>query len=93
MAKKIEDTLAGLKKEIQAGKVVIGQKAVMKALGKASITQVYLASNCAEQARVDLEHYAKLADVEIINLKQTNEELGVFCKKNFFVSVIGILGA
>ena len=33
---------------------------------------------------------SKLAGVEITQLELDNEELGVFCRKNFFISVLGV---
>ena len=36
----------------------------------------------------DIKHYAQLDSVEIIELPQSNEELGTLCRKPFPVSVI-----
>ena len=38
----------------------------------------------------DVEKFAKMANVDVVVLDQDNEELGVICKKTFFISVIGI---
>ena len=81
-----------LKAEIVSGKAVIGKESVLKHLKNKRLVKIYLASNCPELLRSDLEHYSKLADTKLIILSQDNEELGILCKKNFFVSVLGILG-
>ena len=50
-----------------------------------------MSSNCPQKNKEDILHYAKLIDLPVVELKMDNEELGVFCKKNFFVSVIGVI--
>ncbi len=93
MAKKksiLNEDLRELKTKLQEGKVIIGTERVMKYLRNGSVKQVFLASNCTEKTQEDIGHYARLSDVKIINLNLDNEELGVFCKKNFFVSVLAI---
>ena len=93
MVTKIDEKEAkSLKAEVLSGKAVIGKESVLKQLKNKKLTKVYLASNCPGQLKSDLEHYAKLAGTKLIALNQDNEELGILCKKNFFVSVLGILG-
>ena len=94
MAKKdVSDDLKSLRTKILDKKVIIGTERVLKALRSGvALSSIYLASNCMEKTKADIEHYAGLEEVPIITLNQTNEELGLFCKKNFFVSVLAILG-
>ena len=93
MAKKkeIDETLKELKGYIQQDKVVLGMDRVSKGLKVRRFEKVYLAKNCPSELREELEHCAKLADIPCIELDLDNEELGVFCKRNFFVSTLGIL--
>src|SRR3989344_504359 len=98
MAKKLkelntETELTGLKTEVQQGTIIVGGERVLKLLRVKGLKKVYLAQNCPARLRSDVEHHAKLAGVPVVQLEQTNEELGVFCKKNFFVSVLGTQGA
>jgi len=78
-----------LKDRVQEGKAIIGTERVLKALKKKALISVYLAKNCPAKLKEDVEYYAKLAKIKVVNVEYTNEELGIFCKKNFFVSVLG----
>ena len=92
MAKKIEITeeLKKLRTAVQEKKLVVGTDKVLKELKAGKVEKIYLAENCPPKIREDINHYAKMANVPILELNQSNEELGIFCKKNFFVSVVGV---
>tara|TARA_Y100000310_G_C20580360_1_gene762661 strand:+ start:830 stop:1108 length:279 start_codon:yes stop_codon:yes gene_type:complete len=92
MAKK-EDIkeIKELKSSVQDGKALIGKERVVKALRSGKVAKVFLASNCPSKIKDDILHYANLASVNIVELEQDNEELGIVCKKNFFVAVVGII--
>lgn len=92
MAKKkqVHELLQELKAELQADKAIIGSGKTLKALQMKKLKKVFLASNCPVQLKDDLLYYGKLANVPIVELELDNEELGVVCKKNFFIAVIGI---
>ena len=36
-----------------------------------------------------MEYYAKLSNVEVVNLDIPNDELGLACKKQFSISILG----
>lgn len=78
-----------LKVKVQEGKVIIGTERVLKAIKKKALTCVYLAKNCPAKLKEDVDYYAKMVKIKVVNVEYTNEEFGVFCKKNFFVSVLG----
>ena len=80
-----------VKKVIKEEKYVIGIEEVLKNLKSGKLTKVFLTSNCPDEFRKDIDHYSKIAGVEIIQLKQPNDELGILCKKPFSVSVLGVL--
>ncbi len=88
--KKIADELQNLKKELAESTAIIGKDRVIKGLQAGEIKKVYLASNCPIETRETVEKYSKLNAVDLVTVSLDNEELGVFCKKNFFVSVLGI---
>ncbi len=92
MAKKKElsEELKLLKDKVKEGKAVVGTERVIKALKTGNLIKVFLASNTSEDAKETVEHYANLANISTIILGLDNEELGVLCKKNFFISVVGI---
>jgi large subunit ribosomal protein L30e len=89
--RRISDELAQLRKSVQDGKILVGTQALIRSMDKGKIKLIYLASNCPADARSDLEHYASLAKVKLQPVELNNEELGLFCKKNFFVSAVGVL--
>lgn len=92
MAKKkgVSKEIMDLKKEIAEGKVVIGTEMVLKNLKDGKLSKVYLAKNCPEKIKEDIRYYGDLAKVPMVVLDANNEEVGVFCKKHFFISVLGI---
>jgi len=94
MAKKkeVSEEIKVLKQKLLEDKVVIGTEKVIKGLKAKHFGKVFLASNCLDETKKDIFHYGGLADIPVIELEITNEELGVICKKNFFISVLGIIG-
>lgn len=90
--KEIKLDTKALKAKIQDKKVIIGTERVLKELKLKKIQVVYLASNCPDKLKEDIKYYAALAEIPVQELTYNNEELGVFCKKNFLVSVLGTIG-
>jgi large subunit ribosomal protein L30e len=91
MSKKKDQSVAmkELKDKVHEGTAIVGMDRVMKELKKGNLKKIFLASNCREDVRGDVTYYAGLQSVEIEEVKATNEELGILCKKNFFVSIVG----
>jgi ribosomal protein L30E len=94
MAKKKElsEELKLLRDRVKEGKAIVGKERVVKALKTGNLSKVFLVSNASEETKEAVNHYANLANVSVIVLGLDNEELGVLCKKNFFISVVGIIG-
>ncbi len=78
-----------LKKALQENKVIIGTDRVLKRLRIGKIKKVFVASNCPQILREDIKHLAKLHKIEVAETKEDNEQLGVICKKQFSISVLG----
>ena len=85
----LEKEMKELKTKVQDKKAVIGKERVLKLLRAKSLSKVYLVSNCPKDLRADVTHYAKLTKTPVVELEFNNEELGLFCKKNFFIAVLG----
>jgi large subunit ribosomal protein L30e len=85
------DIIAEIKKYVKENKLAFGKETTMKLLRNKGITRVFLASNCPSELMDDVNHYAPLADVEIVELPITNEELGNICKKPFAIVMMGLL--
>lgn len=91
--KDIGEELKSLRNEIQERRVVIGTERVMKEIKAKKLKKVFVANNCPQRTKDDVQYYVELTGIQLVELAMNNEELGVFCKKNFFVSVLGIRGA
>ena len=94
MAKKkdVGKELKFLRAQVQEGKAIIGTERVLKELKAKRLSRVFLASNCPTKLKEDIQYYAGLANVFVVELEQNNAELGLFCKKNYFISVLGSIG-
>ncbi len=85
-----EDLTNEIKKNLEQKKLVIGTETTIKSMRRGKLSKVYLTSNCPVSVRDDMQRYAKLAAVEVVELGLSNEELGILCKKPFSISVIGL---
>jgi len=85
----VSKDLKELKVKLQENKVVIGVDRVLKGLKGKNLSKVFLASNAPKKIKEDVQYYAKLAGTPLSELSLDNEELGLFCKKNFFIVVLG----
>ncbi|HHF42166.1 MAG TPA: 50S ribosomal protein L30 [Candidatus Aminicenantes bacterium] len=92
MAKKkeVSKEVSELKKEIKEGKVILGANRVLKELKAGSLSKVYLAKNCPSEMKKDIEYYSRLENIPLQPLNLDNEEVGILCKKHFFISVLGV---
>jgi len=81
-------TVAQLRVDLRKKKPIVGAKRALKLLKTGNLECVYVAKNCREDLKKDLEYYTRLANVKLIQLDITNDELGVMCKKPFNISVL-----
>ncbi|MEW5896093.1 MAG: ribosomal L7Ae/L30e/S12e/Gadd45 family protein [Nanoarchaeota archaeon] len=90
-AKGAEDTkeVKELKDKIQAGKLIIGSKMVLKAIRNKSLQRVFLASNCPVKEKDNFKRYSALAGIPLAELALNSEELGLLCKKGFLILALG----
>lgn len=91
MAKKVDDTIQEIKGLLKKKSLVLGTERVMKELKKGNLAKVFLTKNTPENVRSDANHYGKLTETEVVNLRYNNEEFGEICKKPFSISVLGLL--
>ena len=85
------DTIAEIKKAVKDKKVVVGTEQTIKGLKMGKIKKVFLTSNCPKSVREDIETYSRLTSCQVEGLNVPNDELGVICKKQFAISVLGML--
>jgi len=81
---------AEIRKLLGSGKLVIGTDRCLKLLRQGKLKKVMLASNCNAIVVEDVQRYSGQTGAEVVVLDVPNEELGVFCKKPFHISVLGI---
>lgn len=80
-----------IKKILKSKSLVIGTGRTVKYLKTGKLSKVYVSSNCPDEIKNDLKYYGDLSQTPVIELEQTNEEMGILCKKPFFVSVLSVL--
>ncbi|MBW3010719.1 ribosomal L7Ae/L30e/S12e/Gadd45 family protein [Candidatus Woesearchaeota archaeon] len=78
-----------LKERIEKKLVTIGTESTLKNLREGNLEKVFITKNCPEDVREDIKDFSE--EVEIVELDKTNEELGVMCKKQYAISVLGFL--
>ncbi len=79
-----------LKQAIKQNVLVIGTDRTMKKARDGSVSKIYLASNCSEETKQNVDHYAKIFSFPVVSLDENSEELGSLCKKSFSISVASI---
>ena len=92
MARKVEvgKEVTEIKKALEAGKVIIGTDRTLKYLKLGKLKKVFMSTNCPKRVKDDIEHYGKMAKVDVVSLEQPNDELGVICKKQYSISVLSL---
>lgn len=78
-----------IRKRIEKGDVTVGTKETLLNLKLGKLEAVYVTANCPKSVVEELKHNA--GNVKVTELKEKNDELGVLCKKPFFISVVGLL--
>tara|TARA_Y100000034_G_scaffold107195_1_gene136517 strand:- start:246 stop:503 length:258 start_codon:yes stop_codon:yes gene_type:complete len=71
-------------------KIIFGSERTLKLLRSDKLSKIFLSSNCPIKVKETIEKNAKTSKVEIVDLEMKNNEVGVFCKKTFSVSVVGL---
>lgn len=79
---------AEIRKLLGTDKLVIGTDRCMKLLRQGQLKKIMLASNANATTVEDVQRLS--GNTEVVQLDVPNEELGVFCKKPFHISVLGI---
>ena len=77
-----------IKKLIGSEKLIIGQDETLKAARKGELKKVFLALNVSKEIQDDIEYYAKIAGFKVEKLSKNSEDIGIFLKKPYFISVL-----
>jgi len=84
-------TVAEIKKLLKQENLIIGTERTLKQMKLGNVETVLLSTNCPQKVIDDIDYYAKLSDIEKVELNYPNDELGVICKKPFSISVLSLL--
>ena len=84
-----EKDITEIKKLVGTKKLVIGAQRTLKSIREGKIDKVFLSSN--SPYKKDLDHYAKVSKIKVVQLEYANDELGDLCKKPYAISVLGVL--
>ncbi len=85
------DTATEIRKLLAEKRLVLGTERAMKLVRQGTLAKIYLSSNCPPKLKEDFNRYCAMNGIECQDLGVPNEELGVWCKKPFAISVIGVL--
>jgi large subunit ribosomal protein L30e len=85
------DISAEIRKLLAEKRLVIGTARTAKLVRQGKLAKIYLSANCPPKLKSDLNKHCGLGGIECQELSVANEELGVWCKKPFAISVIGVL--
>jgi len=86
-----EEITVEIKKSMEDKKLVLGTKRVIKELRLGKFKKVYVSSNCPKDVVADINKYGEGTGTEVVLLDFPSPELGVLCKKQFFISVAGLI--
>ncbi|MFP4112304.1 MAG: ribosomal L7Ae/L30e/S12e/Gadd45 family protein [Candidatus Woesearchaeota archaeon] len=85
------DEITEIRNALGKDTLVIGNDRVLKLLKNDKLSKVLLSSNVSEEMETEINTYAKIANVPVVKLDIPNDEIKVMCKKQFLISVLGIL--
>ena len=78
---------------MKSGKVVLGFKATIKSIRNGKAKLVFISSNCPIVRKSQIEYYAMLAGIPIINYGGNNVDLGTACGRLHRCATLAIIEA
>jgi large subunit ribosomal protein L30e len=73
---------------VKSGRAFYGANQAMKAVKTGRVVALVLSNNCPKELRKNLEGYATLSSVPVLNYAGSNRDLGVACHKPFAISAL-----
>lgn len=90
MAGKKIDPTAEIKSYRKQRRLVFGAKQTTQLLRDRAVEKVYLAANCPQVLRREIEQFGRLSEVPVLTLEMPSDELGVLCRRQHMVLVLGL---
>lgn len=81
-------SLEDLRKALKEKTITFGTEKTLKMLRNSKVKKVFISSNCPETVKQTIKHYAKMNNMEVVQLGLPNDEIGLACKKPFGISVL-----
>ena len=90
MAKKtvVDKNVQEIRKLLKEDRIVIGTDIGLKNLKLGKVEKIFLASNYDNKEIKDL---AKISKVDVVVVKQANDDLGTLCRKPFAISMLSVI--
>jgi len=79
-----------IRKANESKKLVFGFSSVRKKLMGKKLAEVILASNCPDDTKKRIVSYCEELGISVYMLDSDSIELGILCRKNFKICVVGI---
>lgn len=76
---------------VDTGKVALGADGALKRALHGDAKLLVISANCPAERKADLERYAKLSGVPLVEFRGSSVELGVACGKPFPVSAMSVI--
>lgn len=83
-------TTEEIRKLLEQGKLVIGQKEVRQSLSDGEAQRVLIASNAPEGEADAMRDYGAMAGVDVEVLSARNDQVGVICRKPFSIAFLAV---
>lgn len=81
-------SLIELRKALKEKKIIIGTEKTLKSIKSGKVSKVFLAKNCPDDVKQSVERYAEISKIDVVQLKESNEEIAMICKKPFPIGVL-----
>lgn len=81
-------SLLKLREALHSKKIFFGTRETIRQLKRGTLRTVFLSHDCNPSTKKDVEYYASLGKIDIIQMEQGSKEIAQLCKKNYPVSVL-----
>jgi large subunit ribosomal protein L30e len=79
-----------LRNAVNEKNIIIGSKQTIKNLKLKKVKLVFIANNCPENLKKDIDYYSKQTGIKVEMFEGTAKQMGVFCGKPFSIAVLAI---
>lgn len=84
------DFLNELKEALNKKNVVIGSRQAIRLLKTGELKSIIVSQNCPENIKKDINHYAKMRQMDVKKFNGDSKQLGILCGRPFSIATIAI---